>query len=454
MSLTPNISKKFTSVSWGSVCMYAGLVAGALFLWWNLHIPTIVDGDAWGYSEYAKALINGQYEKLFTTFRPYGYPLFLAILIKIATLFQLPSVYPMIYAGQFILHLANATLATLMMRRFVPQARPWTLYLVFAAVAWNPYLLAMVTQLLSENLSIFSITLFFYWLQAEVLQSTLTNRAWIGVSLGLAAVTRPLNIAWAICVFGVLVIVAYLNMRALGRWRVIPHVKRLAQIGIFFVVVTLTQQIASSYFLSQIQDVSKIIIINDTSGVIRQHLTMSPYIYRIDNLYDREKETLVPIWYFNTRLVIDFFKPELILMPFVKLVGLFQQHNYEVYRPRLGIDSPIAFAVGLVYWIMFCYIVPQALTDIWQARGRRKPFPMGGLLTIVMLSYPALYAIFTIPEPRYLLSIYPVLVPLFAYYALRPTRWRHFIVPLVVAVVAYGLIAYTLLWAIENYRRP
>jgi hypothetical protein len=274
----------------------------------------------------------------------------------------------------------------------------------------------------------------------------------MGVSLGLAAVTRPLNIAWTICVFGVFVIVAYLDMRAQRRWNITLHIKRLAQIAIFFVLVTLTQQLAASYFLSQIQDVSKINPVSSTLGVIIQHLTMAPYTYRIDAYYTEER--LLPVWYFNTRLVGEFLKPELVLMPFVKLVGLFQQHNYEVYRPRLGIDSPPAFAVGLVYWIMFCYVVPQALRDIWQARGRRKPFPIGGLLAIIMLSYPALYAIFTIPEPRYLLSIYPVLVSLFAYYALRPSRWWYFILPLVVAVVAYGLSAYTLLWAIENFRLP
>ncbi len=448
----PNNSKTLASFSIVSVCVYGALIACAFFIWLNLDVPVVIRGDAQGYLNYAQGLIAGQFDRLLSDFHPYGYALFLAIFIQAASFLGMSSFYPLVFAVQFGLHIITAVLATRITQRSLTQNRPWVLYLVFAVVACNPYLLAMITQILTENLSVFFITLSFYCLQSEALHSTLSRRAAIGITLGFASLTRPFNLVWAVGVIGFLGIAALWDMYSRKNWSFTAPAIRLGQILVCFVFIVSTQQLAGTFYkytqnagTPTTEDVSA----NPSLGVMTLHLKAAAYTYRYETLYRQDRNVVAGVYYSNQRLNGYARQPEVLLMPFIKLTSLFQQHDYKVYRPVFGIVSPTAFAVGLILWIMFCYTVAQALYDIWQAWRLGSSIPTAGLLTVMLILFVALYAVFTVPEPRYILSIYPLLTSLFAFYAVRAKRWWPFMTLLTVGIIAYGLTAHTLLWALQ-----
>jgi hypothetical protein len=99
---------------------------------------------------------------------------------------------------------------------------------------------------------------------------------------------------------------------------------------------------------------------------------------------------------------------------------------------------------------MFCYVMPGALRDLWRAMRQWTSIPLTSLLTLAVLLYVLLYTLFTVPEPRFILPILPLLTCLFAFYAHRSTcRWL-FIAAVGIALLGYGLTAWTLLWALQT----
>jgi hypothetical protein len=445
MSLSQVNSSKLSMPAWVSLLVYAGLIGVAFLIWQSLDVPARLTGDALVYWEYAQNLIAGHYDAVLSTFRPYGYPVLLAIFIKLSLLIGMTSPYPIIFACQFAIHIATASLATLIVRRFTPVSRSWVLYMVFAAVAWHPYLLSMVTQILTENVSVFWMTLFFYAFQAELLEAKFAHRALVGAALGFGSVTRPLNLVWSIGVLLFLIVVVYIYVRVRRRWFLKAPLRRLAQITVCFVLVVLTQRLATSYFTLNAQNPNAVYA-DESTGALVYNLRTALYTYRGETLYINDD--VLPVWHYNERLRPNFLKPEAILMPFVKTVSLFQEHDFKSYRPVLGIVSAPAFAIGLIGCIMFFYVIPQSLQDIWKRAG--QAIPIAGLLTVLMASHVFLYAIFTIADPRYIFSVYPILISLFAYYAQRASSWRQFLIPLCLAVIAYGLTTYTLLIAFKS----
>jgi hypothetical protein len=288
----------------------------------------------------------------------------------------------------------------------------------------------MVSQALTENLTIFLVTAFFYVMQGTFWNNSFTSYALIGIVLGFCAVVRPFHIVWGIVVIALFVVVTLWNHYRL-LWSPVKHsVKRLRLITLCFVLVIFTQPLITSVYKLYRENVP----IAYNKNYLQLHLNAMLYMYRYETLYDLSQNKLFPVWYINEPLHSDTKRPELVLMPLIKLASLFQQHDYKVYRPTVGINSPTAFSIGLILWIMFCYVVSQSLCEIWQAGKMHKEFPKIGLLTLCMTSYVVLYTLFTVPETRFVFPIYPVLVCLFMYYAIRSTRWWHFIIPLSFAI--------------------
>jgi hypothetical protein len=431
------------SISIQNFCLYFGLIIGAFFIQQSLDVPLVHKGDVVGYVDYGHALITNDFQLIAYSTRTYGYPLFLACVVQASNFFNLPSFYALLFATQFALHIVTAGLAALIAQRFMLQ-RAWITPLVFATIAWNPYLLAMITQPLTETLSVFWITLFFYLVQSEYWHPHLLHRMLIGIILGLATVTRPFHLIWGAGMIGLLLIAA-LWEDAIERqiWR---RILSIMQIVACFLLICSTQIMTDTIYTLYAWDVPK----PPTIDLIEYHRKLAVYSYRYETSHNLSENAVYPALYVNQRLYPDGGQPEEILMPFIKLTSLFQQHDYRTYRPVLGIVSSGAFAVGFVLWVMFCYVVPQSMLDVWRALRGWKPIPLASLFSFALLLYVLLYTFFTVPEPRFILPILPLLVCLFAFYAARSTRRWPFLAALGVAILSYGLTAYTLLWALQT----
>ncbi|NJR12767.1 hypothetical protein HC776_02580 [bacterium] len=417
-------------------------------LWYTLDVPLVHKGDVTDYLEYAHALITNDLQVMVyintTANRTYGYPLFLMAVVQGTNFFDLPTFYPLLFAAHFCLHLCTAALATHISRRLMPVSPSWFGPLVFAEVACNPYLLAMLTQPLTETLTVFWIALFFALMQTAFLQPNTPTRLLMGIVLGLATITRPFHLAWGIG--GLLLLV----IQQVWRWWTQREVSLpslivpLAQIGLSFALIVSTQSVANEVYRLYAWSEAPM----PATDILEIHYRLGPYSYRYETFHDLALNRVFPVLYANARLKSDPASPERLLLPFIKLVSLFQQHDYHTYRPILGIVSSSAFAVGLLLWSAFCFIVPHSLHEVWWAWQQREALPLATLFTLSLMGYIGLYVFFTVPEPRFILPIYPILIVLFVYYARQAKRWWPFLVSHIIALVTYTLTAYTLLWAL------
>jgi hypothetical protein len=82
---------------------------------------------------------------------------------------------------------------------------------------------------------------------------------------------------------------------------------------------------------------------------------------------------------------------------------------------------------------------------VWQAFRARRPAPLRSFVVYGLSLYLALYAVPTIPEPRYIDPIYAALIVLACVYALQEKRWWPLILSVVVGLITYLLTAHVVL---------
>lgn len=448
-ALTRN--RLLTASLFGLVSLLAIVVLAAL------NSQTILMDDALYYYQYGLDIAHGDYVNLVTSIRTYGYPVFVALCIRLAWLLHLPDL-AVITAVQFALHIMAALVASRLAQALLEaRHRPWISLFVFVLVALNPYLLAMTTQLLTDSISVVALTAFMLLLHRTFNSRSMKYCLACGFVFGLCYVIRPFHLVWgiglmagALLLYGPLLrtLVPYRRRSAIRRALYIS-MAALLMIGSQFVFTWVIQIPYGGTLMTSFQTLM-------TNGAVSVHRIGAGYYYRYETFGSPEALVGGPtdrtIQYYSPILRDDPGHPQRFVLPVIKTISLFQQHDYLTYRLKAGLVSPSAFAVGFVLWAFYCYALPYALWDVWQAFRGRRFVPVRALMVYALSLYIVLYAVPTIPEPRYINPIYAILTVLACVYADQETRWWPFLLSVAVALVSYLLTAHILLeFALVGY---
>jgi hypothetical protein len=182
-----------------------------------LHVRgSVLVWDAEGYRRIADGYLDRGFLASANPYRTYGYPMFLAAMARLVG--RRPEAIPYaVVAGQVLLHLVVATWAS---RRLAPRSRPGRRFLIFAALALQPFLLfqaaEQLTEVMGATLATLAVALALSPAAAEPLPAQEPARLGAGqaflamLAAGLATAVRPVN-AIVAAALGVVILVRVLR---------------------------------------------------------------------------------------------------------------------------------------------------------------------------------------------------------------------------------------------------
>ena len=208
-----NVVSALTRREW--IALGAAVVIAHLFYWRIVLYPS--DFDARNYLEIAADIgRNGLFSKFYNSdIRTYGYPLFLAALLRAADLLHVPVGW-LVFESQLALYLFGAYVLRQELARLWPAFAGWA----FIGVVLNIFALSYTAESLTESVSL-SLILFATACWLALVAGPVT---WLpvlagSVVTGAAVVVRPANLfallTWAIVV-GAVCVARRPGIRALG----------------------------------------------------------------------------------------------------------------------------------------------------------------------------------------------------------------------------------------------
>jgi len=446
-----------------TLCLIAAVIIWGLVAHAQAAAPTDPFGlglDVAFYLREGQQIRGGGLFAFNSTVHAYGYPLFVSLCLAIAETVQQPVTVIATYV-QFALHVAAAWLALQLFIRLHKQPSIGQRIGVFFVLVCNPLLLMATFYLLSDSVTVFWLTL--------ALAAGLSNwrgRWWIvGLALGVCIVTRPFHQIWIIIVLiGLLATLTF--FRWVQRYRV--HINS-GQIGrtLIQMLVPLLLLVGTQYLITYQQQGVWSIVGGTGNKAIQIHITGSLYYYRYETLlrpdgyvsgvryYNNDvRERIAPIAIEEPSMVALYIEQlradplSLPLMALIKAVGLFQHYDLRMFLSDLGIVSPLAFALGLVMFILFVTIVQEGLLQalaLIRQRPRGLKLTPSIVLFWVIVTYVVLYAIATAPEPRFIFPIFPAITILGLHIMSQPRPlWQRVSAP-IIASVLYGIAAFIIL---------
>ena len=322
--------------------LYGMLILLALLILPALNAPPVISDDAQAYYHLGLETASGDYTGFINTIRTYGYPAFVALCIHLAWLIHLPEIN-VIVSVQFLLHVVAALLASRLLRVLLGvKHRPWMSLFVFALVVLNPYLLAMTTQILTDSISVVCVTSFLVLLEAAFQTRSFRRCIVCGVMFGLCYVVRPFHLIWGVGLLGGAVLLygpflgklpAFRRRMAI-RWTLYISLSALAIIASQFLFTWLVQRPYGGTLTSAFYT-----IMDNRS--VQVHRLGAGYYYRYETYGSPDALAGLPtgrtIQYFNRSLRDNPDQPQRFVVPIIKAISLFQQHDYPPYRPSTAL---------------------------------------------------------------------------------------------------------------------
>jgi hypothetical protein len=283
----------------------------------------------------------------------------------------------------------------------------------------------------------------------------------IGLVLGLLIVTRPFYLTWALASVGGLLALRVLfwlaskhrlaGLRAV-RWR------RLALIGLALAVPLMLIVGAQVALVAEAEGTPGLTG-QEARGWIHTHMMYGLFYYKYETytyFYQvYAGRVYVPqIHYINAAREAQFKGQESWLAAVaadplgfathtaLKTVGMFQAYEWTVYRSTID-DNPLhpLFLMGFVNFAALVYCV---MSLGWQAlRHPRTLISAQTSLLLVVLVHLLGYSVPTIPEPRFIAPILPLVMALtVATFSVRRDRWT------LATAVTVGLVLYAVAHAV------
>lgn len=415
-------------------------------------MPARPNRPYWDASQYfdiaARAIEQGGFGGFYNSVRTYGYPLFVTLPKLFITDDHHRPWMEALRALQFTLHVLTAFMAAGIAARLGAGKR--IRWLAFLLVLVNPMLLGLTLQILTETLSTFLLALL---VLLALYRRSVLNSVALGAVLGALIVTRPFYMTWALAVAGGL-LALHMILRLITRQGIPrPHAPEIRR------AVLLGMALAFPLLLVVIPQLALIYIGEGTIGLtgewgnewISTHINTSTYVYKYETFVGVEGTP--QMYYTNTQreaLAADKTLTETILADLpgyaahiaLKSIGMFQAYETSPYRVTTE-DSPLD-PVFLMSFVSFAGLVYVLAATGWAAiKSPRTLLTAPAALLLAVLAHWFAYSIPTIPEPRFITPILPLIAALaVATYSLRRDRW------LLVGSVGAALVLYAITYAV------
>lgn len=379
---------------------------------------------------------SGNLDTLYDPIRTYGYPAFLAVSRLLSP--DLLSLWAQgVIVLQLVLHVTTAALVAQALGKIGGLKAGWQ-WLGFVLVAFSVMLISLSQQILTETLSTFLITAFFTLIMS-------TPRRWkslaAGAALGLLIVTRPFYFAWALALVVVLVCI-WMLIRIVQRYRSSPPIQprplRWSIVVMFAapLMFTVGLQMGINYSAE-----GRIGITGRGGSMwMGKHLIMANFYYKYETSIADDNNPQMN--YFSSDRFEEYQNLTNPIQPFIldplgtlahfgiKTVGMFQSYELSPYRSHND-HNPlhITFINGFIFFVGFMYLSASVGLD-----ALRKPallLTRGGILWIAIVLHIFMYAIPTVPEPRFIAPVIPLIV-LAALLVLGTRRDYRRLVPVVI----------------------
>jgi hypothetical protein len=431
------------TIEWLVCAVIVCLSASYTFLEITPSIGQNLMGDADGFSRLSEVLLRERF--FWDSTRTYGYPLFLAIIRGL-----LPGSVdwiPVVKLIQFVLHTCTAVLAVKILDRLAAveerEVSSWARVLTFALVQFNLLLLAILQEILTDSISVFFITIFFY----GVIAQEWWKWGIAGLALGIAAVIRPFYLNYAIAF--TLVVSSWwvaAHIRSLRSAMEMNLLRKAALIGIPFLILIGSQFMQVWHYEERIAFTGEA-----AASWTNIHLDGSYYYYKHESFVgSNDRSPHIP--YYNSRRLVRFQNrdPEesillltvldplgTIYMSILKTVALFQNYEWSVYRTTLlnTYTHPI-FIYGFVMLYQFSTLILAFIMRFKEMFSARR-MAFNALFTGIML-HVFLYSLLTIPESRFIVPIFPILTTCTIYSIWSKPDKRILIASLVISLILYA----------------
>gem|GEM_PF-4454321 len=406
--------------------------------------------DANGYAVTAELFADSFAEtipKIVAT-RTIGYPIFLYVIYELSG--QTDDWISQVRMIQFLLHTVVSVMSLGLLQALVSDStmiRWWHYALLFCVNQFNPILLGLTQEILTDSLAVFWVVLFFWGIMGQ------SRWRWGigGAALGLATLVRPFYLLYGFVIFAVWS-VGYLIANR-------QHLKSLLLSNavierILFILVPFLVLIAPQYGF--VYDSESTIGLVGTRGNQWQafHYENGFYLYkyetfvgeghhpgvyyvasdRVDYLDDRSPERGLHLYLQDPFGSIE--------MAIIKTVGIFQNFELSVYRQALVFDywQPV-FLFGGLFFILLLYPTLyslQHIKDVLQFNNLQY-------FLLAILIHILAYTVFLIPEGRFISPVYPLISVLAIATIIRdPSSWWLLLVAIFLGSGLYAVVFNTL----------
>jgi hypothetical protein len=390
------------------------------FLGWGFriflftHFPQPILWDQQRYDMNAEKIFH--YKVYIDSFRPAGYPIFLAVVYGLFGLKNYLSVY-LLQAG---IDCVTGVVIFFLANRFFRQKRVgWIAYVLYLA---NPYTSAYAGMLLPETISTWLLTISVYLIWKFMQEKKIQTLVLLGLTLGLMPQMKI-----SFYYFSIVVMIALI-------WKILKTftISLKDKIGLsvvlclsFFVCCFYAMQANSIYY----QEVSPTIVDymsvqNLYISLFVDHFVSSPtytstklYPDRLWDMYDEFSRPLTKegrqdmAWKYLSRseFIIASDPMMFITSRFKKLWYIWEKHYIFAYK----VESDNRLVNELVYWVNFITIIIAVIgLFLWLKRDRSE----WTQYMVFIIMYITLMHTLTGAEERYSIPAYP-LVYLFCGYA-------------------------------------
>jgi hypothetical protein len=461
---------------------YAAIVLASFFLIWAaVKTPIFTEYDAGLYLLISNTISRDGLGAIEINLRTYGYPLFIALARQLHDLLNLSvDLLNFVVLLQFIFHTVTSFLTMLILRQqAAPRKIPFALGLAcFALVQFNPLLLGLTHDILTETLATATITVFFWAMFA----TTPVKYVLIGTSLAISIVVRPYFESFALAFGGLLlglVVLRFVTTYRLYDVAKIPRVRallgqwitkrRFVSVGakLLQVLVPIVLIVGPQYMLVyNAEGHFALAGRRFTTDAARILTTLGVYVYKYETYTGPEPLSRQVFYYDGDHKVIaermvaaeggvnllsyaagyPLAAAQTVL---IKTVGAFQSYEWSTYRLSVENSPNYVFVFGLLIFSLFVFLNMSTFLSI--VRGMRQPLPesesipfqivvLWAAVNLIVFSYSFLSPV----ETRFIVPAFPILTATALYMIWRTGDRRTIIIALIVATTLY-LVTYQVL---------
>jgi hypothetical protein len=415
---------------------------------WSTKVKTITKYDAFYYLMLSEKIHNKGIFNFYDDAKPYGYPFLIEIINTLTKpLFPKLSLVDAICYFQFFLHLLTSITSVYIYKNIAKKNKSTKIQLlIFLLIQLNPLLIGSSKQILSETATTFLMTAFFY----SVIQKNSLKYFFISLFISLAIVFKAFTLSWSIFTF-TLVLIFYLirnfrSLKSLLKLNLPKFNPVLLQVIIPFIIIVGVQ------FYNTYQNENHISLMpQNYQNVSKLHMSLSTYVYKYET-YTGDNPRIPPTLYYESRDLQKIFESCLskknhilcrienpiksIYVYIIKLTALFQNYEWSTYRNNLKNTVSFVFLFGQVMFMFF------VLTNYYYISTFIKEKLTTKNITIICVNtYVILYAIFSLPESRFIYPILPMLT-LLTIEKISNTKWIYNKNNLYLKVILLTIILY------------